>query len=246
VKQRYTYTGREVNPAGAGMYYRWRAYDPRVGRFGERDPIAYVAGTGLYAYVGAAPLRLRDAFGLLPPDHKYCKDLRKKIGDIKRKIRNLRNKINERTQELNENPQNLPDTHVMDDILPKLSRRGHQRLINMDKLAYAARRAQLAVLIFKHTLMCYECKPRRRPIPADDPKRTPVRQPPPKSERSWIMECLDAFLLGAGRPVPVAPTSHTLKVTPETAVVATGIVTTLAAPEVLPALAPVLRPALGY
>jgi len=37
--QRYTYTGRELNPASDLMYYRYRTYDPRIGRFGARDPI---------------------------------------------------------------------------------------------------------------------------------------------------------------------------------------------------------------
>jgi RHS repeat-associated protein len=39
VDQRYTYTGRELNPTSDLMYYRYRQYDPRVGRFGGRDPI---------------------------------------------------------------------------------------------------------------------------------------------------------------------------------------------------------------
>ncbi len=41
VEQRYTYTGREKNPESALMYYRYRQYDPRVGRFGARDPLGY-------------------------------------------------------------------------------------------------------------------------------------------------------------------------------------------------------------
>jgi len=39
--QRYTYTSRELNSASALMYYRYRQYDPRVGRFGARDPLGY-------------------------------------------------------------------------------------------------------------------------------------------------------------------------------------------------------------
>jgi RHS repeat-associated protein len=39
VAQRYTYTGRERNPSSDLMYYRYRQYDPRVGRFGGRDPL---------------------------------------------------------------------------------------------------------------------------------------------------------------------------------------------------------------
>jgi len=39
VEQRHTYTGRELNPNSALMYYRYRTYDPRTGRFGARDPV---------------------------------------------------------------------------------------------------------------------------------------------------------------------------------------------------------------
>ncbi len=38
VQQRYTYTGREQNPFSPLIYYRYRQYDPRVGRFVSRDP----------------------------------------------------------------------------------------------------------------------------------------------------------------------------------------------------------------
>jgi len=62
--QRYTYTGREKNPASALMYYRYRQYDPRIGRFGARDPLGYLGGVGLYSYVSARPAGRRDAFGL--------------------------------------------------------------------------------------------------------------------------------------------------------------------------------------
>jgi RHS repeat-associated protein len=65
VEQRYTYTGREKNPASALMYYRYRQYDPRVGRFGERDPIGHAQGNRLYTYAGGDPVSWRDAFGAL-------------------------------------------------------------------------------------------------------------------------------------------------------------------------------------
>jgi RHS repeat-associated protein len=51
VQQRYTYTGRERNPASDFMYYRYRQYDPRVGRFGGRDPGSQgVHGDSTYVY----------------------------------------------------------------------------------------------------------------------------------------------------------------------------------------------------
>jgi RHS repeat-associated protein len=68
VEQRYTYTGREKNPESALMYYRYRQYDSRVGRFGGRDPIGYVGGVNVYAYVMNRPLDYRDSMGLICED----------------------------------------------------------------------------------------------------------------------------------------------------------------------------------
>jgi RHS repeat-associated protein len=92
VEQRYTYTGREKNPESALMYYRYRQYDPRVGRFGGRDPlrasgVADLAVTlraaghgdlfrqilrlhadagGIYSYAANSPAGLVDPLGLQP------------------------------------------------------------------------------------------------------------------------------------------------------------------------------------
>jgi RHS repeat-associated protein len=63
VQQRYTYTGRERNPSSSLMYYRYRQYDPRVGRFGGRDPIGYRGGMNLLAYVGNRSAMRRDPRG---------------------------------------------------------------------------------------------------------------------------------------------------------------------------------------
>jgi RHS repeat-associated protein len=66
VEQRYTYTGREKNPESALMYYRYRQYDPRVGRFGARDPIGYEDGarSNSYTYVSSSPGTKIDPYGL--------------------------------------------------------------------------------------------------------------------------------------------------------------------------------------
>jgi len=66
VEQRYTYTGREKNPESALMYYRYRQYDPRVGRFGARDPIGYRVDPNLYLYVAARSIQSSDPLGLWP------------------------------------------------------------------------------------------------------------------------------------------------------------------------------------
>ena len=69
VEQRYTYTGREKNPTSDLMYYRYRQYDPRVGRFGGRPP---EVGDELYPYASANPIRVTDALGL--PMWEYTGD----------------------------------------------------------------------------------------------------------------------------------------------------------------------------
>jgi RHS repeat-associated protein len=61
VEQKYTYTGREKNPSSDLMYYRYRQYDPRVGRFGGRDRLG---SEHLYSYVANSPNILVDPAGL--------------------------------------------------------------------------------------------------------------------------------------------------------------------------------------
>jgi RHS repeat-associated protein len=84
VEQRYTYTGREKNPESALMYYRYRQYDPRVGRFSARDPLRYWARRGLYAYASSRVTRVRDPFGLIDTvghhvARNHGKELKQKI-----------------------------------------------------------------------------------------------------------------------------------------------------------------------
>jgi RHS repeat-associated protein len=67
VSQRYTYTGREKSAvSGAPMYYRYRMYQPGVGRFGGRDPAGYANSAlgNLYKYVHNRPTTLVDPMGL--------------------------------------------------------------------------------------------------------------------------------------------------------------------------------------
>ena len=64
VKQRFGFTGREVNPSSGTMYYRYRMYEASLGIFGSRDPIGYTGGIGLYAYAGSSPISGIDPYGL--------------------------------------------------------------------------------------------------------------------------------------------------------------------------------------
>ncbi len=60
----FGYTGRRLDNETGYYYYRARYYDPAQGRFLNRDPIGYIAGMNLYAYVGNNPLNWQDPFGL--------------------------------------------------------------------------------------------------------------------------------------------------------------------------------------
>ncbi|MFN7575910.1 MAG: RHS repeat domain-containing protein, partial [Planctomycetota bacterium] len=52
-QNRYTYTGREWDPALRLYHFRARWLEPKAGRFIGRDPLGYVDGMGLYgAYLG--------------------------------------------------------------------------------------------------------------------------------------------------------------------------------------------------
>jgi RHS repeat-associated protein len=69
---RFGYTGQawlpELGPStgsGQGLYYyKARMYDPALGRFLQTDPIGYVGGVNLYAYVRGDPVNFVDPLGL--------------------------------------------------------------------------------------------------------------------------------------------------------------------------------------
>ncbi len=59
----WAFTGRRYD-AKAGLYdYRARHYAPTIGRFMQRDPMGYVDGVNLYAYVGNNPVTWIDPSG---------------------------------------------------------------------------------------------------------------------------------------------------------------------------------------
>lgn len=66
VRQPYVYTGREQNALSGGMQYRFRNYDPMLGRFDRRDPIGYLGGINQYIYVENMPYSYVDPYGLNP------------------------------------------------------------------------------------------------------------------------------------------------------------------------------------
>ena len=58
------YTARELDEELGLYYYRGRHYDPRIGRFIQRDPIDMVDDINLYRYVGNNPVNYVDPMGL--------------------------------------------------------------------------------------------------------------------------------------------------------------------------------------
>jgi len=60
---RFGFTGREHDSSTGLTYYRARYYDPRVGRFGARDPRLVTSGENFYGFVENQTTRLTDPTG---------------------------------------------------------------------------------------------------------------------------------------------------------------------------------------
>jgi RHS repeat-associated protein len=58
------YTSREYDEELGLYYYRGRHYDPRIGRFIQRDPIGLSDDVNLYRYVGNSAVNYMDPWGL--------------------------------------------------------------------------------------------------------------------------------------------------------------------------------------
>ena len=67
----YAYTGRELDSETGLYYYRSRYYDPRMGRFLQKDSIGLYGGINLYAYVYNNVATLKDPSGRKPNDACY-------------------------------------------------------------------------------------------------------------------------------------------------------------------------------
>ena len=82
----YQFTGRENDGTGLD-YYRARYYSPTFQRFIAQDPIDFLGGIDLYAYVANDPVNFTDPMGEFP-----FRDCRKAIGNLAAAVASLGNR----------------------------------------------------------------------------------------------------------------------------------------------------------
>ncbi|MCK9554866.1 RHS repeat-associated core domain-containing protein [bacterium] len=64
INQPYGFTGRPIDKA-TGLYdYRFRDYNPEVGRFIQPDPLGQIPGPNIYAYCNNNPINWVDPWGM--------------------------------------------------------------------------------------------------------------------------------------------------------------------------------------
>jgi RHS repeat-associated protein len=68
----FRYAGLFYHQASGLYLATYRAYDPSVGRWLSRDPLAEGGGLNLYGYVQGSVLMLGDPFGLTPASAAWC------------------------------------------------------------------------------------------------------------------------------------------------------------------------------
>jgi RHS repeat-associated protein len=66
VSDRHGFTQRERDEESGLSFFRARAYDPRLGRFGQKDPL--LKASHVYDYAGNNPVIANDPLGLLSPN----------------------------------------------------------------------------------------------------------------------------------------------------------------------------------
>jgi RHS repeat-associated protein len=64
ISNRFQYTAREFDSETGLYFYRARYYDPTAGRFLSEDPLGFLGGIDLYAYVGNNATNFLDSLGL--------------------------------------------------------------------------------------------------------------------------------------------------------------------------------------
>ena len=76
----FMYTGREFDSETGLFHYRARHYDTSVGVFLQRDPLGFVDGFNLYAYVSNNPFGAVDPYGL--DDRPWYKRMGSYLGGV--------------------------------------------------------------------------------------------------------------------------------------------------------------------
>ncbi len=92
----FTFTGRRLDEESGLFYYRARYYDAERGRFIQRDPLGYVDGMGLYAYVGNNPVNFFDPLGT---EKQKEKEKREKEEKKKKRLEELRERYEKKEPE---------------------------------------------------------------------------------------------------------------------------------------------------
>lgn len=116
------------------------------------------AGLNVYGYVNNNPVDFADPFGLYPPNHPYCQNLRRRIASLEAQIA-------KRQGERHEDKLSLPWRAPGDVQKPSLSRWGHEKIINVLK----AKRDELKGL---HAAKCNDPEPDSKPtcpVPVAEP-----------------------------------------------------------------------------
>ena len=169
--QPFGYAGGLYDPDTGLVRFGARDYDARTGRWTAKDPIGFRGGdTNLYAYVGGNPVNVGDSLGTQPGSPEWC-------WAKAQKILNLLKSIGRRIGELREDPSGgtMPEACTGDDLEPGLSRRGHRRLINMDK----------ANLAWQQILYWFYCSGGVPPDPVPEPEPALEDNGSPFSLKQW-------------------------------------------------------------
>jgi len=91
------FTGRQVDEEAGLYYYRARYYDSGKGRFLQRDPLGYVDGVNLYAYVTGRPTSSTDPLGFNGSSNnekvKQLLEVIEKAKDRYDKVQNIKEKL---------------------------------------------------------------------------------------------------------------------------------------------------------
>jgi RHS repeat-associated protein len=72
VASRVGYAGYQWDQVARAYHVRYRVYLPETGRWTRRDPLGYVDGMSLYAYVEGTPLTGQDSDGLIAVCVQQC------------------------------------------------------------------------------------------------------------------------------------------------------------------------------